>query len=375
MKKTVSIIFRLAFLVFGIWAILENVSFNILSVIPSLSNFTVFSNTLCIITIGIVFFVSLKKTPGAWLTHIKGVCTLLAWLIFLLNSSILIHGISTDWILKIFLPIMMILDWLFFDSKGRLKLSDLLLWLAGLIALVTGFIYLLSKLFGMDDFLNMAGLGSHLSTLLNLLPYLLGIGFLMYLLDNLFSKKGKKNSRELLKMIFRLCFIILEIFSFYILSGAQLPTFLASLRHYPALINFLCLLCITVLVIYQFFGSGKRSEEGFPRLKALFTISILALLLIVIFIIKTHRGLGIVDTIHFIIAPIMMLLDLILFDYKKSYRGFDPIVWISIPVLYSILNIAFRFSDISYYSVVTLFGGFGILILIGYLFFFIGKIK
>lgn len=375
MKKTISIIYRLAFLIFGIWAIFENVSYNIRALFPSFQNFTVFSNVICIVCIAAVFFVSLKKSPYDWLIHIKGVCTLLAWLIFILNINVLLYSISTQWILRIFLPAMMIFDWLLFDKKGSLKLQDLFLWLAGLIALICGFLYVLSTIFGIDDLLTLAGFGNGLSQLLNYLPYILGIAFLMYLLDSLFSSKNRKNTSDLFRLLFRILFIIMEMFSFYILSGMSLTGFLSSLLHYPALVNFLCLLCISVLVIYKLFGSDKKTDSRFPRIKALFTIAILAVLLIQIFIIKDYKNLSIVNIIHNIIAPIMLVIDLLIFDYKKAYKVYDPFIWLSIPVLYSILNIAFKFSNTSYYSVIHLFGGFGILLVTGYIFFIIGKLK
>lgn len=375
MKKTISIIYRLAFLIFGIWAVFENVSYKLASLFPSFQNLTVFSDVLCIICISMAFAVTLKKKSYSWITHIKGICTLLAWLVLFMNINILFYGISTQWVLKIFLPAMMIFDWIIFDKKGSMKIHDLLLWIAGLIALICGFLYLLNKLFGIKNFLDVLGSENGLSQLLGYLPYIAGMGFLMYLLDNIFSSKGRKNALDLFRLLFRVLFIIMEIYSFYILSGMKLTGFLSSLLHYPALVNFLCLLCIIVLVLYKLLGSDKKSASPFPGLKSLFTISILAVLLIQIFIIRDYKHLGTVSIIHNIIAPIMMLADLILFDYKKAYKGYDPIIWLTIPILYCILNTVFKFSDYSYYSVINIFSGLGILLIIGYIFYIIGKIK
>lgn len=373
MKKTISIIYKLAFLVLSIWAVLENVTYKISNILPSLQNFTIFSNILFIICMVIVFLALLQRKSYKWLTHIKGICTLLASFLIIFNINQLTNFINIQWILSIFLPAMIILDWLFFDTKGKIKLYDLLIWLVSLIALISVFLSLLNKLFGIENFLTAAGFSGNISDLLKYLPQLIGTGLLIYFLDNIFSSKKQKKLSEMFKYLFRIIFIILEIYSFYLLSNQNISLFLISLINYSPLVNFLCLLCISALVIYNFFGAEQKSGTFFSRIKALCTISISAVLLIQFLITKEYHSLSVVSFIHNLIAPIMMLIDLILFDNKKNYKNYDPFLWVLLPVIYYLLNYIFKFT--TSYLFVHVSAGVGMLLVLGYMFLILGKIR
>ena len=373
MKKTISIFYKLAFLVLSIWAILENVTYNFMLLLPSFKNFTVFSNLLFIICMIIAFISTIQRKSYKWLTYIKGTCTLLAFFLIILNLNQLTNFVNIQWILSIFLPIMIIIDWLLFDTKGKLRLYDILIWLAGLAAIVSIFLTLLNKLFGIEDFLSIAELGESLFDLLKFIPHLLGTSLLIYLLDNLFSSKKQKKILALLKYLLRIGFIALEIYAFSLLSEKNISLFLYSLIRYSPLVNFLCLLCISSLVIYDFFASEQKTENVFSRIKALCTISISAVLIIQIFIIKEYHSLSIVSFIHNVIAPIMMLADLLLFDNKKIYKSYDPFIWLLFPTTYYLLNYFLKFT--TSYSLINITSGLGILLVLGYFFFITGKIK
>ena len=373
MKKTVSIIYKLAFLVLSIWAIFENVTYNLSMLIPSLQNFTIFSNLFFVICMTIAFFSAIQKKSYKWFTYIKGICILLATFLIISNFNQLTNFITIHWILSIFLPTMLILDWLFFDPKGKVRLYDILIWLAGAAAILTAFLFLLNKLFGIKNFLDAAGLSRNIYDLLNYLPYLIGTGFLIYILDNLFSSKKQKNASALLKYLLRIGFIALEIYSFSLLSEKNVSQFLYSLIMYSPLVNFMCLLCISALVFYEFFGTEQKADTVFSRIKALCTISISAVLLIQIFVTKEYHSLSAVVLIHNIIAPIMMLTDLILFDNKKGYKKYDPFVWLIFPLTYYVVNCFFKITTI--YPFTTFSYGLGILLVLGYIFLVLGKVK
>lgn len=371
MKKTVSMLYRVAFLFFGIWALFENISFNILFFPQTLKNLTVFSDFLFIVCTALTFWESLRKRSYNWLFHLRGVCTLLAYFIIILNFKILFNGIQIQWILKILLPVMMIADWLLFSSKLN-NIRDLLIWNVCLILLLFGIPFLLDKFLGIKDLF--ASLNYDFSDLLTYVPKVLGAGLLMYLFNNMLSSNGKKSINEIFKILFRIAFIALEVYSFYKLSDLKIADFLYLLKDYAQITNFACLLCIFVLVICDLF-SNIRSDSLFLRLKALFTIGISALLLIQIFIIKDYDNSAVIHNIQYILAPAMMIIDLILFDSKKSYKLYDPIIWISVPCVYSIFNIIYKFSDLYIISPINTAIGFGILIGIGYLFILFGRLK
>lgn len=321
----------------------------------------------------IAFFSAIQKKSYKWFTYIKGICILLATFLIISNFNQLTNFITIHWILSIFLPTMLILDWLFFDPKGKVRLYDILIWLAGAAAILTAFLFLLNKLFGIKNFLDAAGLSRNIYDLLNYLPYLIGTGFLIYILDNLFSSKKQKNASALLKYLLRIGFIALEIYSFSLLSEKNVSQFLYSLIMYSPLVNFMCLLCISALVFYEFFGTEQKADTVFSRIKALCTISISAVLLIQIFVTKEYHSLSAVVLIHNIIAPIMMLTDLILFDNKKGYKKYDPFVWLIFPLTYYVVNCFFKITTI--YPFTTFSYGLGILLVLGYIFLVIEKVK
>jgi len=370
MKRTVSIMYRFAFLILGLWTILQNVSFNLPALPEALKTFPVFSIILFIICIGISFWTGVKNKKYTWLLHIKSTLTFLSWFIILFNLKLLLGNINIQWIMKILLPLMMIIDHILFDSIQRLKISNFLIWAAGLLFILFGIPYLFDIIFGIDNFFDF--FRGNFANFLKILPQITGAGLLMYISDTLFSSGNKKNAKDLLKLLLRIFLILIEIYSFYKLSNANVTTFLRSLWHYTPLVNFLCLLCISVLVIVRFFGISK-TDSLFTRIKALFTIAISGSFLIQLFIVKDFKTLSDVNTIHYVLAPVIMLADLILFDNKKAYYRYDPVIWILLPVFYSLMNMIFKFSTI--YSVVSLMGGFGLLLCLGYAFFLLGKIR
>lgn len=376
MKKTLSFIYRPAFIMLSLWAIFENAGFNLPGIVPEFANFTVFSNLIFLIIICMIFIISLKKQPSIWVLKLKSFCTVLACLIVALNFHTIAYGLNISLILKIILPLMFFADWLFFDKKGGFELNNLAVWLACVAALIFAFLYALKNIFHIADFAYISGLGGFFADPLSALPYLFLSGFVPYLCDRLLSDKGRKSASNLFRLIFRLIFVILELFSFYLISNMNVAGFILSLKNYPLLVNFLCFLMVCVLLTFDIFASGKNTNTLLFRIKGAFTVAIISVSLIQFAVFKTYdlHLLNTVTLIHTVIAPIMMILDMIFFDAKKAYKVYDPLWWLVLPVGYFVLN---KYIEIFSYmpSWATIGIGSGILLLVGYAFFLFSKLR
>lgn len=340
MKKTISVIYRLSFIIFSIWALLENVGFKIPDFPMSLTNFVILTDTLCFFIILLTFITSILRSTGNIILRIKAAFTVLAAIVLLSNYTMILSTLSIGWILKILLPIMMILDFIIFDRKGSFRIYDPLLWL--IFAALTGGIlyYLLKNVFNLPNFLDLLGLFKSKDDLIKLLLGALSAGVLLYLIDNLLSKGGRSNLKNFFPMLFRLFFLLMEIWAFYRITGLDLTEFIYSLSNYIRLSNFLCFLCIAAVLIYNFIkmNSAKRAYSPFPRLKGCFTLAIAAVFIYTHFFAEKTGNISNVTLIHCYVAPFMMLFDWLLFDKKGAFKPYDPLLWLIIPVGHVFLN-------------------------------------
>ena len=376
MKKTVSIIYRLSFIIFSLWALLENVGFKISDFPISLTNFVVLSDTLCLFIILVTFISSILHSPGNILLRIKAGITVLAAIVLLSNYTMILSTLSIGWILKILLPLMMILDFIIFDRKGSFKIYDPLLWLL-FAALIGGILYyLLKNILNLPNFLDLLGLFKSKDDLIKLLLGALSAGVVLYLLDNLLSKGGRKSLKSFFPMLYRLFFILMEIWAFYKITGLNLTEFLYSLTDYVKLVNFLSFLCITAVLIHNFIklNSTKRKFSPFPRLKGCFTIAIITVFVYFHFFGTKTGAVSNVSIIQCYVAPAMMLFDWLLFDKKGFFMPYDPLLWLIIPVGYVFINYIIinpvwhpDFSGATTLSIASFFMLAGILLAVGYI--------
>ena len=336
MKKYISMIYRLAFLLFCVWTVLEYIGFDLATQPERLFHFPVFTAIVCFFCILAIFLYSIKKAPSNTLIRFKIACTMLALTVFFSNLTLLSGTIDNAWILKIFLPLMMLLDWLLFDKKGCCKGYDPLLWLAGIVLVCWLLFSLLKDAFGLANPLAALGLFSGRDELLRLLGWALGAGVVLFLLDQLCAGGGKKNTRTLLGLFWRLLFLLLEAWSFAKISGANLPLLLQNLRYYVILMNFICFLCIAVLVIYQVVKgrAGKGRGSLFPRIKGASTVWIVMIPLVWHVLLRQPVLQDAVSVIHYYIAPAFMAADWFLFDERGGLRAYDPLLWSLVPVCY-----------------------------------------
>ena len=338
MRKTVALIYRFIFILFSVWGICQYIGFNILSISANIMNFTFFVDLLCFICITAVFIVSVRRSPGFALQTFKNILTFCAIIVLLKNHSMMTEGISYSWILRILLPIMMVIDWILFDNKGKINFYDPLLWLLGALLIMGLLSFLLQTVFGIDNFLETMGLFKNKNELLDLLGKALGLGFLIYLVDCITDVFGKKSFSQTFALIYRLLFLALEVYAFVNHIGKNLPDILSVMQYYYVLTNFLCAVCIAVLVVYNLikFKSLKRTQNPFPTLKGAFTVAIICAMLLNMFLGRSFLAYSFSQNILHYIAPIMMFFDWILFDTKGRFEAHEPLIWLSIPVCYYI---------------------------------------
>lgn len=349
MKKTLSQIYRLAFILFYIWAAFESIFLSGKGFQYAFSHQALLADTCSFFIILTAFIFSIIGNIPEIVLRIKGAGTAMALLVLVLNVSIFFTPSASGWILSILLPAMMISDYILFDKKGCFRLYDPLLWLLALMllfalwSLLSGLGFALSHLI---DFLG--GKENMLSTLLS--TFLAGA--LMFGLDKLFSGKSGLKSRDLFCWIYRLVFLLLSGWALYKTGGETLLSFFLSLKQFSVLSGFLCFLAIAVILIFcilRFRHTG--SSAPFPRLKGAFTLFAAVTVIGYHFFIKGGTPSETPRLILLYISPVMMIFDWILFDSKGKFRPYDPLWWASLPALYCIVFLVHK-------SFFTMYPGF-----------------
>lgn len=383
MKKNIAVIYRLAFILFSVWGILESISFDFSLIGVKLLDFTVFSDAVCLLCMLIVVLFSLRGGIGNVLYGIKTACTFLALLAFAANLPMLFSVTDSGWILRILLPLMMLLDHVVFDKNSGLKLWQMLLWLL-LAGLIAGIIYVIAdKFLNLPNSLDFLGLFNNPNGIFELLLNALVLTGAIYLLDKLFSGELFKDIQSIFAFVFRILFLLLEIWAFKKLSGMNLRTFLNALRYFENMVNFLCFLCIAAVLIFDILRLSLKSKgvHAFARIKVFFTISILFAFVVYHFYVKGAYTPDSVAIVLYYVAPLMMLIDWLFLDTSKYVRGFDPLIWLAFPLVYFLAAILLSYTRVIYlYPAIygtTAFIFIGVLcvsmLVIGYLFYLIQR--
>ncbi len=341
MKKTVSLIYRFIFLLFGVWGICQHIGYNLLNMSIKMYDFIFVVDVMSFICIISVFVASIKGGIGRVLQTFKNILTFCS--IMILAKNFLYADMSYEWTLGVLLPLMMVIDWLLFDKKGNLNFYDPLLWLLGACLLLGILGFLFDRIFGVDDFWKSIGLFSDVDELIKLALTSLGLGVFIFIVDSIINAFKKKSFSKIFALIYRLFFIALEVYAFVKLTGTRLQDFLFSLQYYLTLTNFLCVICICVLIVYNLikFKSIRKSQNPFPVLKGALTVAILSSMMATFMFGKSVLTFSFAEMILNYIAPFMMLFDWILFDYKGNIEVRDPLIWASIPMCYYIIALIF----------------------------------
>lgn len=335
MKKTLSMLYRLAFMIFGVWAFYDYTGFAVLAMRSGLSDFFVWVDILCFFMIACVFFISMHREPTGVVLHIKSVLTFLALFVCALHFDILLQPTRGSWCLTVLLPLMMLADYLLFDRKIRYGLTDVLFWIAALAFLLALWGIFVKRAESFSAFMDM--LGGKDTALRGLLSCGLG-GAVMYLLDKFFSGSGKPDLANLISFVYRLLYLALTGWALAGLCDRTLLQFVLSLSQFGVASAFLCFLCIAVVVILCLFrGRSLSAATPFPRLKGLFTLLAALVVLSGLFLMKRDiYALSVQDTVLYYISPVMMVFDWILFDAKGKMKPLDPLLWSMFPLLYGV---------------------------------------
>jgi len=373
MKKNISLIYRLCFIIFAIWGLFEYSGYTVNP--QALLGFVPMVVFLCLACITVIFIISLKAVPKGAILTFKGLCTLLSVIVLIMNSQILFHFFSKGWITGVLLPVMMVLDWVFFDKKGSFSPRDFLIWLAT----ISGLLILLSFLDvpWLSDIVNFL---RNPDNLFKLIMGVLGTALFMYLLDSLFGKGG---SSKFNSVLLRLFFLILEGYCYIKIAASSLGRFISSLQYYSLCINFLCFLCIAVLVIRTIFVKSSKNSQIFIRIKNGLASGIAILPIFFGMYGDEIFGGGIVCILLCIICPLLMVVDCLLFDRKNSVKAYDPCIYVTVPFVHFALTYFIlrpfagltTYDHLPYPPFAMLGMGLASVIAIGYVLFLLNKTK
>jgi hypothetical protein len=84
----------------------------------------------------------------------------------------------------------------------------------------------------------------------------------------------------------------------------------------------------------------KGTTKMLPRVKGAFTLMITATFLVYLFMLSRTDfsmmsvSFNVANVVLHYVVPVMVILDWLLFDKKRSYRWSDPFMWAVIPLLY-----------------------------------------
>jgi len=121
-----------------------------------------------------------------------------------------------------------------------------------------------------------------------------------------------------------------------------------SLIYYTNLSNLLCFLYFAALVARMAIhlrDGATGAVTLLPRLKGAFTLMVAITLLVYHFVLAggnvpaydgTQRWMA--NALLHYFAPALVILDWILFDPKRVFSWFDPLLWLIIPLLYAIFT-------------------------------------
>lgn len=149
-------------------------------------------------------------------------------------------------------------------------------------------------------------------------------------------------------LVYRVCAFLLGmstlVYDFGIFSGEFKGI---NLFYFTILSNLGCMCLFLALIIktifeiksYGIYGSSSVS----PHIKGGIMICILLTMTVYHFIlipyalkVNPYQSLGVTDVIFHYVIPFLTLFDWILFDEKKSFSWYDPILWTVLPYLYII---------------------------------------
>lgn len=330
MKKTISIIYKTGYIFLALWAFLALIlPFNGAN-IQKLLTLSSLINLFGLISLFIALIMTVKSKNWKTALRFKTFCAFLSLFLALLNFRLFTNPSAQGFVMNMFLPLLAFLDWLIFDKKGDLGAADLLIWLFGTAALAFLLFMSCKKLIGISDFLSFLGLSSLNAALF----YALLSIALMFLFDK--AQKASKSFKNIKALLWRISFLLLEGFALFEISGKSLSAFLSSLKNFAIFSNFLCFICILASLLYGLIKQGSLLKQIslFPRAKGIFTFCILSSFIIFHFA-SGGKITSLEGYILYLIAPLMMLFDWILFDKKGEFHKTEPLLWLILPICHT----------------------------------------
>ena len=121
-----------------------------------------------------------------------------------------------------------------------------------------------------------------------------------------------------------------------------------SLIYYTNLSNLICWMYYILFVVQSIRYRNKNTITLLPRLKGGLTLMIAITILVYHFVlaggefplytgVQFQRWLA--NTLLHYVTPAMIILDWILFDPKRVFHKIDPLLWVSLPLLYVLFTL------------------------------------
>jgi len=154
---------------------------------------------------------------------------------------------------------------------------------------------------------------------------------------------------RLLALIYRIIFLFVCGIGLYLNSGlpdGELAPYM--LIFYTIQSNALCFIFFTILILKNLLDLKNKGIKGttkfFPHFKGAVTMSIAVTFIIYHFILapqllsesSAYNLFSWQNVLVHYFVPIATILDWIIFDEKSSFRWFDPIQWLILPITYFI---------------------------------------
>ncbi len=323
MKKTLCMIYRLAYIILGLWVFAEYAGYSMprfFGLLP-LQNF--WFAALLVAFMGLGFWFLLQNASPRWFETVSLGGVLLSLRMLLHRADILLSFSNPEWMLLILLPFLVLLDWILFASKGKTDIKQLLL----AVAAVAGITVLFHLLFSGDAMNLMTVNGC-----LRFLSELIIPAAMLLLLDKLFCGHVKSTGNTL-QLLARLAFLVLEGYAFYKLTGGNVHAMISQLKYAVPLLNAACFLCILLQVIFM--ATGKQGA-GTSLLRAKGFMLVGMVLCLTVYWLQTKALPKAItpETAFLAICPLLFIAEWLLFEKKNVFRYKDVFLWMIPPAVY-----------------------------------------
>lgn len=361
MKKTVCMIYRLAYIILGLWVFAECSGYSMPRFFGLLPTQTFWYSALLLAVMGFGFWFMLQNGAPRWFEAVSCGSVLLALRMLLHRVDILLSLSNPEWLTAILLPLLVLLDWILFAQKGKTDMKQLLLS----IAAVAGVSLLFQFLF--------TGSNVNLMTLEGCLRFLSELvipGAVFLLLDKMFASRAK-NIGNTIQLLIKVVFLMLERYAFYKLSGGNVREMMVQLKYAVPLLNALCFLCVLLQVIFVVTGK-QGSASTILRAKGFMLVGMV--LCAVIYRMQAGALPKEItpETVFMMIGPVVFVADWLLFEKKNIFQPKDPFIWLIFPTLYYVVFILGGkwvfdqnlYPEMNNINFVTVVGG-GVLVFLG----------